>query len=115
MHDELRIDPLRKHRRNASPSPETVVLELYASLRGTAAYVALLLDRIDMASIPEIQLDRAPADVPVEALLRLHAISEALHAASDAVLVHIDPQLARRAWAAADVDSQTSPGDRCDR
>jgi len=87
-----------------------VVLALYASLRGTAAYVALLVDRIDMAHLPAAQLERVPADVPADLLLRLTALSDALRAVGDAVLCQLDPLLARRAWAAADVASQSTPG-----
>jgi len=109
MHDEASID--RPQRR----SPEAVVVRLYASLCGTATYVALLVDRIDMACVPDAQLGRAPADVPADVLMRLTAVSDALQEASDAALCHLDPRLARRAWAAADVASQATPGGECGR
>ncbi|HEX4806446.1 MAG TPA: hypothetical protein VFU94_11150 [Conexibacter sp.] len=64
-----------------------------------------------MAYVPGAQLDRAPADLPPDVLLRLTAISEALQEAGDAALCHLDPRLARRAWAAADLAAQATPGD----
>jgi len=108
MHDDASIDPYRRDARGGSP--EFVVLTLYASLRATATYVGLLVDRIDMAYAAEDRLDRGPADVPADVLLRLTATSDALQEASDAALCHLDPQLARRAWAAADLASQAAPG-----
>lgn len=108
MHDDASIEPSRRDPR--SSSPEFVVLTLYASLRATAAYVGIFVDRIDMAYVPGGQIDRAPADVPAEVLLRLTAVSDALQEASDAALCHLDPQLARAAWAAADVASRATPG-----
>lgn len=113
MHNDASIDPPR--RQATSGAPELVVLTLYASLRATAAYVGLLADRIDMAYTAGATLDRAPADVPAAVLVRLTAASDALQEASDAALSHLDPQLARRAWAAADVASQAMPGDEHDR
>ncbi|HXE45933.1 MAG TPA: hypothetical protein VN635_12140 [Conexibacter sp.] len=110
MRDELSSEAVRPHLRRASPAPESVVLALYASLRGTAAYVALLVDRIDMAHLPDAQIERTPADVPADLLVRLTALCDALRAAADAVLCQLDPLLARRAWAAADVASQAAPG-----
>jgi hypothetical protein len=108
MHDDASIDPVRRQARGGSP--ELVVLTLYASLRATAVYVGLLADRIDMAYTPGAELDRTPADVAADVLVRLTATSDALQEASDAALCHLDPQLARRAWAAADVASQAAPG-----
>lgn len=108
MHDDASIDPHRRDARGASP--EFVVLTLYASLRATATYVGLLIDRIDMAYAAEGRLDRGPADVPADVLLRLTAASDALQEATDAALCHLDPQLAHGAWAAADVASQAAPG-----
>ncbi len=108
MHDDASIDPYRRAAR--SGSPEFVVLTLYASLRAAATYVGLLVDRIDMAYAAEDRLDRGPADIPADVLLRLTATSDALQEASDAVLCHLDPQLARGAWAAADIASQAAPG-----
>jgi len=79
--------------------------------------VGLLVDRIDLAYAPDARRERGradvPADVPAEALLRLTAISDALQEASDAALCHLDPELARRAWATADVASQATPGGEC--
>lgn len=110
MHDEASIDRCRRRSRGASPAPEAVVLRLYASLRGTATYVGLLVDRIDMAYVPDARLDCVPADVPAEVLVRLTAVSDALQDACDAALCHLDPRLARRAWAAAGLASQATPG-----
>jgi hypothetical protein len=110
MHDEASTDRSARRSSGAGLSPESVVLRLYASLRGTATLVGLLVDRIDMAYAPGAQVDRVPADVPAEVLVRLTAVSDALREASDAALCHLDPRLARRAWAAADMASQATPG-----
>lgn len=110
MHDKASIDKARRLGRGPSRSPEAVVLRLYASLRGAATYVGLLVDRIDLAYAGNAQSDHQPADVPADVLLQVIAVSDALQEATDAALCHLDPRLAQRAWAAADLASQSRPG-----
>jgi hypothetical protein len=89
--------------------PQAVVRELHASLRATAEYVRVLIDRIELAESSDlVRLDGVPANV----LVQLTAHANALQRGADSALDRLDPNLARSVGAVADLARQSaSPPD----
>ena len=94
----------RREPEGAAP-PAGAVRGLYASLRATAEYVRVLIDRIELAGSSDlVRLD----GVPAAALVQLTACSDALQRGADVTLDHLDPQLARTMAAVADLARQSA-------
>jgi hypothetical protein len=80
--------------------PELVVQRLQASLRATEMYVRTLIDQIELARISDlVRLDGVPTDL----LVQLTAVSDALQGRAHGTLRHLDPKLARKTQAVADM------------
>jgi hypothetical protein len=93
--------PIRPHAaREPVAPPEPVVQRLQASLRATEMYVRTLIDRIELARISDlVRLDGVPTDM----LVQLAAVSDALQSGAHRTLRHLDPRLARKTRAIADM------------
>jgi hypothetical protein len=101
--------PIRPHTAGepSAPPPEFVVRRLQASLRATEMYVRIMIDRIELARISDlVRLDGAPTD----ALVQLTAISDALQSGANRTLGHLDPRLARKMAAVADLARRSASG-----
>ena len=99
--------PIRSRRPGLEESapPQGVVRGLHASLRATAEYVRVLIDRIELAESSDlVRLD----SVPAQALVQITVRSDALQRDVDRALEHVDPSLARSMLAVADLARQSA-------
>jgi hypothetical protein len=92
-----------------------VVRNLRSSLRATSEYLALAIDRLELACRPSatLTLDGVPADP----IVQLAAASEAFQCAADRLLTHLDHGYAVRADAIAEMirDRASIIGDETER